>query len=67
MAHGTRRPARLSREIDDDLIGQDDDEWPDAQQCHRLGLHFDTGHAEASAAQTAAIKPPKSLITVRLS
>lgn len=47
---------------------QEDEDWPDTQQCSRLGLHFDTSHSatELSAAQVTAKKSPKSLITVGL-
>ncbi|EFX77430.1 hypothetical protein DAPPUDRAFT_305787 [Daphnia pulex] len=43
----------------------EDEDWPDTQQCSRLGLHFDTSHSatELSAAQVTAKKSPKSLIT----
>ena len=44
---------------------QEDEEWPDLQQCRKLGLHFDTGHMSEPTPQTAK-KPPKSLITVGL-
>jgi len=40
----------------------EDEEWPDLQQCRKLGLHFDTGHMSEPTPQTAK-KPPKSLIT----
>uniref|UniRef100_A0A0N7ZVQ9 non-specific serine/threonine protein kinase n=1 Tax=Daphnia magna TaxID=35525 RepID=A0A0N7ZVQ9_9CRUS len=43
----------------------EDEDWPDTQQCSRLGLHFDTSPSatELSAAQATAKKSPKSLIT----
>lgn len=49
------------------VSSKEDEDWPDAQQCRRLGLHFDTGHssAEATSSQAATKKSPKSLVTVR--